>query len=71
MLASRMLNRSSKSLLGGALGKRSLATVTGSTGRLMPKINRGATPVSHDRATFTIRVCLVSLTTSLTSRIAD
>ncbi|KAF3902677.1 Dihydroorotase [Arthrobotrys entomopaga] len=55
MLAKRMLSYHSKSLFRGALGKRYLATVTGSAGRLMPEINRGATPISHDRATFTIR----------------
>ena len=36
---------------------RSLATVTGSTGRQMPQVARDrSTPISHDRATFTIRV---------------
>lgn len=35
---------------------RSLATVTGSTGRQMPQPGRDrSTPISHDRATFTIR----------------
>ncbi|KAF8443418.1 class I glutamine amidotransferase-like protein [Terfezia claveryi] len=35
---------------------RSLATVTGSTGRQMPQVARDrSTPISHDRATFTIR----------------
>ncbi|KAF8418947.1 class I glutamine amidotransferase-like protein [Tirmania nivea] len=34
----------------------SLATVTGSTGRQMPQVARDrSTPISHDRATFTIR----------------
>lgn len=36
---------------------RSLATVTGSAGRQMPQSEREkSTPVSHDRATFTIKV---------------
>lgn len=38
---------------------RRLATVTGSTGRQMPQVARDrSTPISHDRATFTIRVCI-------------
>ena len=36
---------------------RFLATVEGSAGRAMPITRPKATPVSHDRATFTIRVC--------------
>ncbi len=35
---------------------RFLATVEGSAGRSMPAIRPKATPISHDRATFTIRV---------------
>lgn len=35
---------------------RFFATVEGSTGRQMPTTRVRATPVSHDRATFTIRV---------------
>lgn len=36
---------------------RRLATVTGSAGRQMPQSEREkSTPVSHDRATFTIKV---------------
>jgi len=35
---------------------RGLATVEGSAGRTMPVRPARATPVSHDRATFTIRV---------------
>jgi hypothetical protein len=35
---------------------RFLATVEGSAGRAMPATRPRATPVSHDRATFTIRV---------------
>jgi carbamoyl-phosphate synthase small subunit len=35
---------------------RFLATVEGSTGRAMPATRPRATPISHDRATFTIRV---------------
>lgn len=35
---------------------RSLATVEGSTGRVMPPRAARSTPISHDRATFTIRV---------------
>ncbi|KAK6336123.1 Multifunctional pyrimidine synthesis protein CAD [Orbilia brochopaga] len=55
MLATRMLNAPSKSLLRGALGKRYLASVTGS-GRLVPERKRAAKPaLAHDRATFTIR----------------
>lgn len=38
---------------------RFLATVEGSVGRIMPGTPRArATPISHDRATFTIRVWL-------------
>lgn len=36
---------------------RFLATVEGSVGRQMPLTRARATPVSHDRATLTIRVC--------------
>ena len=36
---------------------RFLATVEGSVGRKMPVTRPKATPISHDRATFTIRVC--------------
>ncbi len=39
---------------------RTLATVEGSAGRTMPLTPARATPVSHDRATFTIRVRLKS-----------
>jgi carbamoyl-phosphate synthase small subunit len=39
---------------------RGLATVEGSAGRTMPVRRPRATPVSHDRATFTIRVRLES-----------
>jgi hypothetical protein len=39
---------------------RGLATVQGSAGRTMPVHRPRATPVSHDRATFTIRVRLQS-----------
>ena len=35
---------------------RFLATVEGSAGRAMPVSRPRATPISHDRATFTIRV---------------
>lgn len=35
---------------------RFLATVEGSAGRVMPATRPKATPISHDRATFTIRV---------------
>lgn len=35
---------------------RFLATVEGNTTRQMPILQPNATPVSHDRATFTIRV---------------
>ena len=35
---------------------RFLATVEGSAGRAMPATRPRATPISHDRATFTIRV---------------
>lgn len=35
---------------------RFLATVEGSVGRAMPATRPRATPISHDRATFTIRV---------------
>lgn len=37
---------------------RTLATVEGSAGRAMPVFRPRATPVSHGRATFTIRVRL-------------
>lgn len=41
----------------GVGGVRGLATVTGSAGRQMPQPARErSTPVSHDRATFTIKV---------------
>ena len=40
---------------------RGLATVEGSAGRTMPVRQPRATPVSHDRATFTIRVRLESI----------
>lgn len=43
---------------------RGLATVEGSAGRTMPANRPQATPVSHDRATFTIRVRLKSTTES-------
>jgi len=36
---------------------RYMATVEGSTGRVMPGKKARSTPISHDRATFTIRVC--------------
>ena len=36
---------------------RFLATVEGSVGRAMPAIRPKATPISHDRATLTIKVC--------------
>jgi len=36
---------------------RFLATVEGSAGRVMPATRPRATPISHDRATLTIRVC--------------
>lgn len=39
---------------------RGLATVEGSAGRTMPARRLRATPISHDRATFTIRVHLES-----------
>jgi hypothetical protein len=39
---------------------RFLATVEGSVGRKMPVTRPKATPISHDRATFTIRVCHTS-----------
>jgi hypothetical protein len=39
---------------------RGLATVEGGAGRTMPVHQPRATPVSHDRATFTIRVRLES-----------
>jgi carbamoyl-phosphate synthase small subunit len=39
---------------------RGLATVEGSAGRTMPVRRPRATPISHDRATFTIRVSLES-----------
>jgi hypothetical protein len=39
---------------------RFLATVKGSVGRKMPVTRPKATPISHDRATFTIRVCYTS-----------
>jgi hypothetical protein len=39
---------------------RFLATVEGSIGRKMPVTRPKATPISHDRATFTIRVCYTS-----------
>jgi carbamoyl-phosphate synthase small subunit len=35
---------------------RFLATVGGSAGRAMPVTGSKATPISHDRATFTIKV---------------
>ena len=35
---------------------RFMATVEGSAGRAMPATRPRATPVSHDRATFTIKV---------------
>lgn len=35
---------------------RYMATVEGSAGRVMPEKRARATPISHDRATFTIRV---------------
>lgn len=35
---------------------RFMATVEGSAGRAMPASRARATPISHDRATFTIRV---------------
>lgn len=38
---------------------RFLATVEGSAGRAMPYTRPRATPISHDRATFTIRVCYI------------
>ncbi|KAI5811267.1 class I glutamine amidotransferase-like protein [Peziza echinospora] len=42
--------------VGGFKHVRTLATVTGSTGRQMPRpVRDRSTPVSHDRATFTIR----------------
>jgi len=59
MLASRFIKQG---LSKGAVGKRFLATVTGSTGRQMPAVPARSTPVTYDRATFTIRVCFVSLT---------
>jgi hypothetical protein len=40
---------------------RTLATIEGSAGRTMPVTRPRATPVSHDRATFTIRVRLKSI----------
>jgi hypothetical protein len=48
---------SSTKIVGQARG---LATVEGSAGRAMPAHRPRATPVSHDRATFTIRVRLES-----------
>jgi carbamoyl-phosphate synthase small subunit len=36
---------------------RFLATVEGSAGRVLPETRPKATSISHDRATFTIRVC--------------
>lgn len=35
---------------------RFMATVEGSAGRVMPATRTRATPISHDRATLTIRV---------------
>ena len=43
---------------------RGLATVSdsvGSAGRVMPEKRARATPISHDRATFTIRVCQIAV----------
>lgn len=40
---------------------RHLATVEGSVGRAMPVTRPKATPISHDRATFTIRVLKISI----------
>lgn len=47
----------------GKMGQqvRFLATVEGSAGRAMPATRPKATPISHDRATFTIRVRRVQL----------
>lgn len=55
MFAARRLLQQSTPLL-NLKHARSLATITGSTGRLMPQVARDrSTPISHDRATFTIR----------------
>lgn len=65
MLARRLLAKSAfKPTFANNYAIRSLATVTGSSGRQMPEIKKKGTAVSHDRATFTIRVSCEVINTS-------